>query len=219
MKHVTNQLKMIVIASLTALILIGCGGGTTASSTPSGASPATDATAVSVPTEQTAAGGATAPTASGAVLPTDAPAQNASPAPGDTPAASAESAAFATTKLNLNEVTEEQLLSTIPDFSNRMVREFFEYRPYISIQQFRREIGKYVSAEQVAAYEQYVYVPVDVDAADAMTLQQLPGIDASIADQLIADRPYGSNSTFLAKLGEYISADNVKLAEAYLAAK
>ena len=50
-------------------------------------------------------------------------------------------------------MTREQLLETIPDFGNRMVREFFEYQPYVSIQQFRREIGKYVDDEQVASYE------------------------------------------------------------------
>jgi DNA uptake protein ComE-like DNA-binding protein len=97
-------------------------------------------------------------------------------------AASTDAAATVATKLNLNEVTEEELLSKIPDFSNRMVREFFEYRPYVSIQQFRKEIGKYVSAEQVSAYEQYVYVPVDVDEADAATLQQLPGVDATMRE-------------------------------------
>jgi hypothetical protein len=73
-------------------------------------------------------------------------------------------------KINLNNMTEEQLMDTIPDFSSRMVREFFEYQPYVSIQQFRREIGKYVDEAQVAAYEQYVFVPVDANEADADTL-------------------------------------------------
>ena len=44
--------------------------------------------------------------------------------------------------LNLNTATSEDLL-TIPGVGNRLVREFLEYRPYISMQQFRREIGKY----------------------------------------------------------------------------
>jgi DNA uptake protein ComE-like DNA-binding protein len=128
-------------------------------------------------------------------------------------------AATATAKLNLNAVTEDQLLSTIPNFNSRMVREFMEYRPYISILQFRKEIGKYVSAEQVAAYEQYVYVPIDVDQADTATLQQLPGVDTTIADALIAGRPYGSNQAFLAKLAGSVSVANVKQAETYLTTK
>ena len=119
-------------------------------------------------------------------------------------------------KLNLNAVTEEQLLSTIPGFSNRMVREFMEYRPYVSIQQFRKEIGKYVSAEQVAAYEGYVYVPVNVNEADAATLQQIPGVDATLAEALIAGRPYASNQAFLDKLASSAPAVDTKQAAALL---
>src|SRR5678810_208478 len=92
------------------------------------------------------------------------------------------------TKLNLNTVTGDELLTSIPGFSNRMVREFQEYRPYISIQQFRREIGKYVGDVQVAEYENYVYVPIAVNDSDSETLQQVPGLDASEAETLIAGR-------------------------------
>jgi len=89
-----------------------------------------------------------------------------------------------------------------------MVREFMEYRPYVSVQQFRREIGKYVSAEQVAEYEKYVFVPVDVNASDAETLKQLPDVDDTIAAELIAARPYNSNDSFVAKLATYVPDTN-----------
>lgn len=125
-------------------------------------------------------------------------------------------AALAPAKLNLNTATPEEFLA-LPGVGDRMVREFLEYRPYVSIQQFRREIGKYVSAEEVAAYEQYVYVPVDPNQADAETLQQLPGVDATIAAELIAARPYDSAEAFLARLGEYLPAEQVAAAQAYLA--
>jgi DNA uptake protein ComE-like DNA-binding protein len=45
---------------------------------------------------------------------------------------------------------------TIPGVSDRMVREFLEYRPYTSLEQFRREIGKYVDKKEVARLESYV---------------------------------------------------------------
>ncbi|MCB0208946.1 MAG: hypothetical protein KDJ52_06440 [Anaerolineae bacterium] len=120
------------------------------------------------------------------------------------------------TKLNLNEADGDAYLAAIPNFSNRMVREFLEYRPYISIQQFRREIGKYVDEAQVAEYEQYVFVPVDVDESDAATLQQIPGIDEALANELMATRPFGSNEAFLAALSEHLSAPEVAVAESYL---
>ena len=74
-------------------------------------------------------------------------------------------------RVNLNTGTRAEF-GEIPGVGNRMIREFMEYRPYVSIRQFRREIGKYVSDEQVAAYEQYVFVPIDPNEADAATLQQ-----------------------------------------------
>jgi DNA uptake protein ComE-like DNA-binding protein len=122
------------------------------------------------------------------------------------------------TLLNLNTATAEQFL-TIPGMNNRMVREFFEYRPYISILQFRREIGKYVDAAQVAAYEKYVYVPIKVDEVDAATLMQIPGVDEKIAGELIAARPFGSNDAFLEKLATYFSASQVAYAKNYLEAQ
>ena len=118
--------------------------------------------------------------------------------------------------INLNDMTREQLLETIPAMGNRMVREFFEYQPYVSIQQFRREIGKYVDDEQVAFYEQYVFVPVDVNESDAETLKQIPALDESIADTLMANRPFDSNDAFLAALAEHLSAQQIEVAAAYL---
>jgi DNA uptake protein ComE-like DNA-binding protein len=126
-----------------------------------------------------------------------------------------EAAQLSPAKLNLNTATEVDFL-TIPGMGNRMVREFMEYRPYVSIEQFRREIGKYVDDSQVAAYEQYVYVPVSVNEADAATLLQLPGLDESEAQALIDARPYASNDAFLTALAGYVSTDELALAQTYL---
>jgi radical SAM superfamily enzyme with C-terminal helix-hairpin-helix motif len=97
-----------------------------------------------------------------------------------------------------------------------MVREFQEYRPYVSIQQFRREIGKYVGDAQVAEYEKYVYVPIAMNDSDSQTLQQIPGLDATEADTLIAARPYASTDDFFNKLSGFITADQLTLAKSYL---
>lgn len=57
--------------------------------------------------------------------------------------------------VNLNTATDAEIL-TIPGLGQRMLREFKEYRPYRSMDQFRREIGKYVSRQEVARLERYV---------------------------------------------------------------
>jgi len=57
--------------------------------------------------------------------------------------------------INLNAATREEIL-LVPGAGPRMAREFNEYRPYRTLQQFRREIGKYVDSAEVARLEQYV---------------------------------------------------------------
>ena len=119
-------------------------------------------------------------------------------------------------KINLNTATADELLAAIPGFGNRMVREFQEYRPYISIQQFRQEIGKYVDEAQLAEYEKFVYVPITINDSDAASLQQIPGLDATEAEALMAGRPYVSVDAFLTKLGEFVSTDELEIAKSYL---
>jgi DNA uptake protein ComE-like DNA-binding protein len=59
--------------------------------------------------------------------------------------------------LDLNTATEEEIL-LVPGVGPRMQREFEEYRPYTSLAQFRREIGKYVDDDEVARLERYVTI-------------------------------------------------------------
>ncbi|MDQ3170489.1 MAG: helix-hairpin-helix domain-containing protein [Acidobacteriota bacterium] len=59
--------------------------------------------------------------------------------------------------VNLNTATDADFM-TIPGLGPRMLREFKEYRPYKSIEQFRKEIGKYVDAKEVARLERYVTI-------------------------------------------------------------
>jgi DNA uptake protein ComE-like DNA-binding protein len=132
-----------------------------------------------------------------------------------TPEATADATVEAFTRFNLNIGTSDDFL-TIPDMNNRMVREYMEYRPYVSILQFRQEIGKYVGDAQVAAWEPYIFVPIQIDQADVETLKQIPGVDDTIANELIAARPYTTNEAFLAKLTTYLTPEQVAFAQNFL---
>ena len=59
--------------------------------------------------------------------------------------------------IDLNKATDAEIL-LIPGVGQRMLREFKEYRPYTSIEQFRREIGKYVDDAELARLERYVAI-------------------------------------------------------------
>ncbi|WP_412067788.1 hypothetical protein [Rubrivirga sp. IMCC43871] len=117
---------------------------------------------------------------------------------------------------DVNTATEEQM-RTIPGVGDRMVHEFEEYRPYASIRQFRQEIGKYVDEAQVAAYEEYLFVPIDMNESDAETLAQLPGVSAEAAELLIDGRPYATMADFQAAYESTASEPDWAVASVYVA--
>ena len=146
---------------------------------------------------------------------------NANNAPANTPSAPANQAGgnaanAGGAKLNLNTAKGDEFKAAIPGLGDRMVHEFEEYRPYRSIQQFRREMAKYVGAGQIAEYEKYVFVPITPNESDAATLQQIPGLDSSEAQALIAARPFASSDAFLSKLAGSVSEAELAVARTYL---
>jgi radical SAM superfamily enzyme with C-terminal helix-hairpin-helix motif len=209
--------KSLMITGLALLLvaLVACGGAATNTPVPTSeaalASPSPET--VDSTAEVTGEAAATVEVTSEATVEATTEAEITAEATAEMTQAASISAVADCVKLDLNTLTEDDLMATIPDFSSRMVREFFEYRPYVSIQQFRREIGKYVDETQVADYEQYVYVPIDVNEADADTLMQIPGVDATLAESLIAGRPYTDNQAFL----DALNADQAAQARCYLA--
>ena len=64
-------------------------------------------------------------------------------------------------RLDLNSATDAEILA-IPGIGKRMLHEFKEYRPYKSMEQFRREIGKYIDRDkreaELARLEKYVVI-------------------------------------------------------------
>ena len=59
--------------------------------------------------------------------------------------------------VNLNTASDEDILS-IPGAGPRMVREFKEYRPWKTREQFDKEIGKYVGPKETARLWRYVVI-------------------------------------------------------------
>jgi len=105
--------------------------------------------------------------------------------------------------MNLN-TTPEADFKVIPGVGDRMAHEFEEYRPYSSIAQFRTEIGKYVDEEEVARYEQYVFVPVELNSASEETMKALPGVGDRMAHEFDEYRPYSNMAQFRTEIGKYV---------------
>jgi len=71
--------------------------------------------------------------------------------------ATAKLAQYCFIPVNLNTATDDDILS-IPGAGQRMVREFKEYRPWKSLGQFDKEIGKYVGQKETDRLKRYVVI-------------------------------------------------------------
>ena len=58
--------------------------------------------------------------------------------------------------VNLNTATDEEILSIPAQQPNRVLREFKEYRPYTSLDQFHKEMRKYWDEKEVNRLKRYV---------------------------------------------------------------
>jgi DNA uptake protein ComE-like DNA-binding protein len=117
--------------------------------------------------------------------------------------------------VDLNSAPREEI-ALIPGMGPRMIREFLEYRPYRDMAVFRREIGKYVSAEEVARLEQYTFVPMDINTASDDDLMTIPGLGPRMLREFKEYRPYRNVEQFRREIGKYVDAKEVARLERYI---
>ena len=118
-------------------------------------------------------------------------------------------------QINLNTSSREELM-LIPGLSSRMAHEFEEYRPYTSLEQFRREIGKYVDEDEVARLEQYVFIPLGLNSASSSDLMTIPGMSSRLVHEFEEYRPFTSMEQFRREIGKYVDEDEVARLESYV---
>jgi len=118
-------------------------------------------------------------------------------------------------QVNLNTASEADIM-LIPGMTGRMTHEFEEYRPYTSLDQFRREIGKYVDDSEVAHLEQYVFVPMNLNTASEEAFETIPGMTPKMVHEFEEYRPYSSMEQFRREIGKYVDDDEVARLESYV---
>lgn len=117
--------------------------------------------------------------------------------------------------LNLN-TTEEKAFKMIPGVGDKMAHEFEEYRPYTSILQFKREIGKYVDQKEVARYLDYVFVPVELNTSTEDDIKALPGIGDKMTHEFLEYRPYKNLAQFRKEIGKYVDEKELNRLERFV---
>ena len=118
-------------------------------------------------------------------------------------------------QINLNTASRDEIM-LIPGMSGRMAHEFEEYRPYTTLDQFRREIGKYVDADEVARLEQYVFIPMNLNDAPLEHFETIPGMTPKMVHEFEEYRPYTSMEQFRREIGKYVDDNEVARLESYV---
>jgi len=117
--------------------------------------------------------------------------------------------------INLNTASRQEIM-LVPGISRRMAHEFEEYRPYTAMEQFRREIGKYVDSAEVARFEQYVFVPLGLNSASSDDFATIPGISRKMVHEFEEYRPYTDIEQFRREIGKYVDDKEVARLERYI---
>ena len=117
--------------------------------------------------------------------------------------------------INLNTAPREEILM-IPGLGPRMLREFLEYRPYKTLAQFQKEMGKYVDAKEVARLEQYVFVPIPLNTASDAEITSIPGLGPRMLREFKEYRPYRNIEQFRREMGKYVNEKEVARLERYI---
>ena len=117
--------------------------------------------------------------------------------------------------INLNTASRDEIL-LIPGIGPKMAHEFEEYRPYRSLDQFRKEMGKYVNAQEVARLEQYVFIPMNLNTASDADLMTIPGLGNKMLHEFKEYRPYKTIEQFRKEIGKYVNAKEVARLERYI---
>ena len=117
--------------------------------------------------------------------------------------------------INLNSASDAEM-QLVPGVGPRLAHEFDEYRPYQSLAQWRREIGKYVDDDELARLEQYVFVPLELNSTSEADFRTIPGVGPRLAHEFDEYRPYQSLAQWRREIGKYVDDDELARLERYV---
>jgi len=105
--------------------------------------------------------------------------------------------------LNLNTATSEEIL-LVPKIARRMTIEFPEYRPWKTVEQFDRQIGKYVGQGETDRLKQYVFIPLDLNTATDEQFLTIPDMARRMLIEFKEYRPWKTKAQFDREIGKYV---------------
>lgn len=118
-------------------------------------------------------------------------------------------------QVNLNSASDAELL-LIPGVGSGVAGEIKAPRPFRSLAQFRRAIGKAVDEKEATRIEQYVFVPINLNTASDADILSIPGVGQRMLAEFKEYRPYKAIQQFRREIGKYVDDKEVARLERYV---
>jgi predicted DNA-binding helix-hairpin-helix protein len=119
--------------------------------------------------------------------------------------------------INLNATTDDEL-RLVRGMGARMLLEFRENRPFASLATFSQEVAKYLAPKDVAQLSQYLFVPLDVNAASDEDLRTIPGMTPKLLASIKQHRPYPNAAAFTKTIRKTVPAKEAARITAFIKA-
>ena len=117
--------------------------------------------------------------------------------------------------INLNSAPEDEIL-LIPGMSKRMAHEFEEYRPYRSLEQFRRENRQVRGRRRGRPSGTVRLRAAGPELGQRADFERIPGVGRRMVHEFLEYRPYRNMEQFRREIGKYVDDAEVARLERYM---
>ena len=126
-----------------------------------------------------------------------------------------ESPDAASTVLNANDATEEEL-ANVDGVSPELAAAIVAGQPYASASAFNTVLMQSLSADQAAQVRERVFVPINLNTASAEDIALIPGMTDRMIHEFEEYRPYEDMAEFDREIGKYVDEAEVARLRQYV---
>ena len=126
-----------------------------------------------------------------------------------------ESPDAASTVLNANDATEEEL-ANVDGVSPELAAAIVAGQPYASVTDLNAKLLETLSAEEAAAVLTSVFVPVNLNSGTEEEIRLIPGMTDKMVHEFEEYRPYADMGVFDREIGKYVDEAEVERFKNYV---
>lgn len=120
----------------------------------------------------------------------------------------ADTAAAASTVVDANTATEEQLAG-MEGVTPELAAAIVAGQPYENVSAFNATLLETLSEDEAAALRETLFVPVNLNTASEEDIRLIPGMTEKMEHEFLEYRPYEDMAEFDREIGKYVDEEEV----------